>query len=244
MATKVKRICTSHPMQLILVADDSDSMSDAYQGIKGKKAKDVSEGIKNWLVQLRGKTRSVKPYFYFSLIVFGTDADIVVENKLINRIRPETIDLRGNSGATNLADALREAQGVLERSQHESYPVPYSDFCSPFVFVYTDGEANQPIEAEKAARELRSLPLPCGSPQIVTLGFGDADHEFLERIASTREHYVDCDSSENLMRLLPQIGTPPVSGAATEAGFAKGINDTSARQRQERIRRNPKFHQG
>lgn len=244
MATSVKRICTAHPMQLILIADDSDSMSDAYQGIQGKKAKDVSEGIKNWLIQLRGQTRAIKPYFYFTLIVFGTDATVVVENKLINRIRPETIDLRGNSGATNLADALREAQGVLERSQHESYPVPYSDFCSPFVFVYTDGEANQPIEAEKAARELRSLSLPCGSPQIVTLGFGDADHEFLERVASTREHYVDCGNSENVMRLLPRIGTPPKAGAATEAGFAKGITDTSAKQRQERIRRNPKFHQG
>lgn len=244
MATVVKRICSAHPLQLILIADDSDSMGDAYQGIAGKKAKDVSDGIKNWLIQLRGKTRAVKPYFYFTLIVFGTDVDPVVENKLINRIRPETIDLRGNSGATNLADALREAQAVLERSQHESYPVPYSDFCSPFVFVYTDGEANQPIEAEHAARQLRSMSLPCGSPQIVTLGFGDADHEFLERIASTREHYVDCVNSETVMRLLPQIGTPTTTGSATEQGFAKGITDTSARQRQERIRRNPKFHQG
>jgi len=231
-------------MQLILIADDSDSMSDAYQGIQGKKARDVSHGIKNWLIELRGKTRSVKPYFYFSLIIFGTDAEIVVENKLINRIRPETIDLQGNSGATNLADAIKEAQALLERSQHESYPVPYSEFCSPFVFIYTDGEVNQPREAEKAAKDLRSMSLPCGSPQIVTLGFGDADYEFLERVASTREHYVDCGNSETLMRLLPKIGTPPVAGAATEQGFTKGVTDTSARQRQERIRRNPRFHEG
>ena len=68
---------------------------------------------------------------------------------------------------------------------------------------------------------LKALPLPCGSPFVVGLGFGEASDAFLQQLASTPDHYHRLPNAQALVRLLPDIGTPTVDveGEEGTVGF-------------------------
>ncbi len=223
-----KRICGANPMHLILIADDSDSMA-------GDKSLHVSQGIAEWIVHLQMMTRGIKPWFRFSFVLFGTTATALVQNQDINNIDEKSIFLRGSSGTTNMTHALQLAAEVIAASN------PQPEHCRPFVFIYTDGQADDPESAHEAAYKLKKLPLPCGSPHVVTLGIVDADHEFLSRLATSPEFYVPCGDAETLRRLLPSIGTPGKVASATESGLGEQIRQAS--QQQTERSRNSRFEQ-
>lgn len=191
-----KRVCSDSPMHIILIADDSGSM-------RGPAAQQVNKGIQRWLNELLFLSlQGEKYWFYFSLITFGTrprvlDTNIPLPELNIDHIAP----IAGQSGGTNIAPALERAIQVLK--EHPPKPTD----CPPFVYLYTDGKADDPKMALHIAAQLKALDLPCGRPRLVVLGFFEADKEFCEKLASTPEFYVQCDDSATLANILPEVGS-------------------------------------
>lgn len=207
-----KRIQGTSPMHIVLIADDSESM-------EGAPAASVTEAIQEWILQLQQATRGKQPYFRFSLITFGTSADVVVEARSINDIDGSQLVIDGTSGSTNLTDALHQTRDILIRDQATS------SHCPPFVFIYTDGHADDPREALQAAAQLKDAALPCGAPRVVTLGFGSVNDTFLKQVATSPEFYKRVPSADSLVRLLPAIGTPTRRGGnGTVADFERQIS--------------------
>jgi uncharacterized protein YegL len=210
--TANKRIQSASPMHIVLVADDSGSM-------KGQPAADVTLGLQTWVLELQQATRGKKPYFRFSLIVFGSHAEIVAEAVSINDVDATSLELDGAGGTTDLAAALRLVDEVLLRDSAGEAD------CPPFVFLYTDGKPNDARAALEAAEQLKALRLPCGSPELIALGFGDADEALLRRMVSQPGFYKTCRDSAGLARLLPAVGTPTSvrGGPATVESFRRQI---------------------
>jgi uncharacterized protein YegL len=211
-----KRICRVHPMHIVLLADDSGSMG-------GDPAHQVTMGVRTWLTELQafsdGGTRC---YFYFSLIVFGSYAKPVLVFQDLNNVEPEDLTIEGKSGSTALGAALAEARRLLAGDGSTD------QFCPPFVFVYSDGYADDPEHAVREAQSLKSLALKCGSPSIVTLGFGQVDDTLMRQVASKPELYKRTQDAQELARLLPAIGTPTAGrgGGPTVASFVRSMGES------------------
>ncbi len=214
-----KRITRKSPMHIVLAADDSQSM-------KGASAEAATEAMHAWVNELHVKTRGKLPYFRFSLVLFGSNATIMAEGIDVRDVDIEGFRLDGSSGTTNVAAALREIQNVLRRDGATA------DFCPPFVFIFTDGKPTdkngRPTpEAEREALDeaarLKLLSLPCGSPFIITLGFGEAKDDFLQQLASKPSLYHRLPNAQALIKILPSIGTPTVESNGTIAGFVEQI---------------------
>lgn len=210
-----KFVCSDSPMHIILVADDSGSMA-------GKPADLVNTAIRKWLNELLWMSKEgTRDYFFFTLITFGTHAKVYgrmhgqadsddripLPEVAIDSLQPIT----GQSGGTNIGAALRKAIDVLRR--HRPKPTD----CYPFVYLYTDGKADDPEQALRAAEELRRMELPCGKPRLVVLGFHEADRGFLEKLAGNAEYYFHCDNSATLAALLPDIGSIHATHSLREA---------------------------
>lgn len=212
-----KRICRAHPIHMVLAADDSASMA-------GRPAAEVTNGIRTWLTELQALSGGgVKSYFRFSFIVFGSHAQVVVHATDLNDIDPEAISIDGKRGSTNMTAALGLAQQALITDGSTA------SFCPPFVFVYTDGQPDDGTSALQAAYSLRQLDLPCGRPTIVTLGFGNSNDSFLQRVASFPELYKKTRDASELAMLLPAIGTPTARvGGQTVEEFRDRIARTQA----------------
>jgi Mg-chelatase subunit ChlD len=207
-----KRITGKSPMHMVLIADDSGSM-------KGPPSAAATTAIHAWVNELYVKTRGRKPYFQFSLVSFGSIPTIVVEKTDVRDIDVTSFVLQGGSGYTNLADALATVRQILARDGATA------DHCPPFVFLFTDGKPTEPNgqtsdaaaqAAQDAATALKMLPLPCGSPFVVALGFGNVSDSFLQQVASAPQLYHRIPNAQALIQLLPEIGTPTVEGAGEE----------------------------
>ena len=125
-----------------------------------------------------------------------------------------------------MAEALGLARAILERDGAQS------GWCPPFVFVFSDGrptnaEGYPTDDAEQAAlREaelLKQATLACGSPFIVTLGFGKAKASFMRSLASSEALYIALPNAQALVQLLPAIGTPTVDGTRSIGDFIQQI---------------------
>jgi uncharacterized protein YegL len=192
---KDKRVSSSSPMHIIFIADDSGSM-------KGQPAEQINTSISMWINELaRLCDVGTKNWFYFSLITFGTKAKIHDAYVPLLEVNPNIAPLNGKSGGTNFAPALRAAQEVILTHK------PPAEHCPPFVFFYTDGKADDEQDALQEASALKQLDLPCGPPRLVTLGFYQAESEFLEKMASFREWHIPCDDCETLAAILPDLGS-------------------------------------
>jgi uncharacterized protein YegL len=212
MSDANKRIQTSSPMHMVLIADDSGSM-------EGEPAAAVTQGIQNWILELQSQTRGKKAWFRFTLIAFGTTAEILGEEACnINDVDPTSLKLQGTMNTTNMAAALDLAREVIARDGAKAKD------CPPFVFVYTDGKVDDPEATIISANDLKSMFIPCGKPRLVTLGFGDADEAFLRQLATSPEFFKGVKDAKALARLLPAMGTPTqMKGSGTVEAFEQQI---------------------
>ena len=112
-----------------------------------------------------------------------------------------------------------------------------AEHCPPVVFLFTDGKPTDenghetPLATNAAlaeAQALKAAPLVCGSPFIVTLGFGEASDAFLSQVASTPGLYRKLKSAQELIALLPDIGTPTVGGEGDEGTVGHFLQQASA----------------
>src|SRR4051794_40531632 len=94
-----KRISRASPMHIVLLADDSGSMKAAPPGQTRSAAALASVGIREWVASLQAKTQFKKPYFFFTLIVFDDNAEIISQAADVNSLNLDTFDLKGKPRA-------------------------------------------------------------------------------------------------------------------------------------------------
>lgn len=202
------RVTSKNPWHMVLVLDDSGSMS-------GQECQDLNEAMKELIDALVTASMGQKPYFKVSVVSFGSSfqtlAEAVAETDLDENV---IADFQGNSGSTNAAAALDEAARILSHN-----PGQETDF-EPFVFFLSDGHPDSASTALQAADKIKNLSLPSGSPRIVTLGFGSVDDNFMGKIATNSELYKKMNTSQDIVKLLPAIGT-----IGTQAGGAEDVEE-------------------
>lgn len=215
-----KRITRKSPMHMVLIVDDSGSM-------EGDPALQATNAIHAWVNELHVACRGTMPYFRFSLVSFGSNTHIIAENVNILEVDITGFILAGKSGTTQMATALNTARELLQRDNATA------SFCPPFVFLFTDGrptnergdptyEASQ--DTIQAASLLKALPRPCGSPFLITLGYGNVDDVYMRQLASAPNLYHRIPNMAALVKLLPMIGTPVVEGGGTVGSFIEQIS--------------------
>jgi uncharacterized protein YegL len=196
-----QRVTSNSPWHLVFVLDDSGSM--AATG-----APKLNEGLDAMIEEMRLLSQGTKPYFKLSIIVFGSGVHLICE-----AVNEQTVDkakvtsFSGSSGQTNMAAALTEAAAVLRRNQGNA-----TDF-DPYVFLLTDGHADNESAALSAAQDIHNMEITAGKPRIVAIGLGGSvNMPFLEKVASTPELAKHLLIAQDLVRFFPAIGTI-VSGA-------------------------------
>ena len=207
------RVTSETPWHIVLVLDDSGSMS-------GQPSQDVNEAIKELISELVVASMGKKPYFKVSVVSFGSSYRTIAEAEpetYLDQHLDEVANFEGNSGSTNAAAALDEAKRILDR-----YPGQKTDFV-PFVFFLSDGHPDDDSGALEAANKIKNLSLPSGKPRIVTLGFGSVNDDFMGSIASNGELYKRMDSSKDIVKLLPAMGTIGTQVAGGAEGVEKAI---------------------
>ena len=202
------RVTSKNPWHVVLVLDDSGSMS-------GQPCRDLNEAIKELIDALVTASMGQKPYFKVSVVSFGSNFNTLAEALPETDIDENVVaNFQGGSGSTNAAAALDEAARILLNNPGEE-----TDF-EPFVFFLSDGCPDNANTALQAADKIKSLSLPSGSPRIVTLGFGSVDDSFMEGLANNSELYKKMASSQDIVKLLPAIGT-----IGTQAGGAADVEE-------------------
>lgn len=188
------RVTSATPWHIVLVLDDSGSMS-------GEPAQSLNAAVDGVIGELQLASQGKKPYFRVSVIAFGSHPKVLAEAVSEQAIDVGTVTtFRGESGSTDVAAALKCATDLLRRNGGAA-----TDF-TPYVFLMSDGHPDDPRGALSAAEALKQLEIPAGQPRLVSIGVPGADEDFMRDVASTSELYVFCDP-DKLKRLFPQIGT-------------------------------------
>lgn len=199
------RVTTKTPWHIVLVLDDSYSM-------QGDPAANVNKAVETMIDEMRVMSNGTKPYFKVSILRFGSDVE-----PLCTAVSEQAIDmssvttLAGESGSTNAAGALDAAVRLLEAN-----PGQATDF-TPYVFFLSDGEPDDAGAALKAGSALKSLAVAAGTPRLITIGFGDANDDFMRNLATNKELYKKLNDHREVTRLFPQIGTIASSQVGIQA---------------------------
>jgi uncharacterized protein YegL len=202
------RITSNSPWHVVLVIDDSGSMSDDKNG--PSPASQVNEGLKSMVAEMEVIAKGTKPYFKISIIAFGDDADLISEATGERDIDINSIAIfSGSRGLTKCSEAFIRAAEVLKRN-----PGKDTDF-RPYVFFFSDGcpNADDVQLALDAAADLKRVSIPAGAPTIVALGYGAIDHKFMAQVASNRELFKELPDAAALVKFFPAIGT--IAGTKT-----------------------------
>ena len=204
------RVWSNSPWHVVLVLDDSTSM-------QGPPVKTVNEAVAAMIDEMKIISGGLKPYFRVSVIKFGSAPHTLAECKSEQQIDVQSATtLNAGSGSTDAAMALQSAAQILTRN-----PGKESDF-TPYVFFLSDGAPDSESAALRAGDRLKTLNVAAGTPRIVTIGIGDANDNFMRKLASTPELYKKLDNINDLARFFPAIGTF-VSSAAGTTGVDEAI---------------------
>ncbi len=202
------RVTSRNPWHMVLVLDDSGSMS-------GSSSQYLNEAVKELVDALITASMGQKPYFKVSVVSFGSSfrtlAEAVPETDIDESV---VANFQGSSGSTNAAAALDEAARILSAN-----PGQETDF-EPFVFFFSDGRPDNANTALQAADRIKSLSLPSGTPRVVTIGVGSVDDGFMESLANNSELYKKLNQPQDMVNLLPAIGT-----IGTQAGGAEEVEE-------------------
>lgn len=108
-----------------------------------------------------------------SVITFDSQARVVVEGQPISSV--EFLHIPYSGGGTCYSEALREALGILSRTNYSVY--------KPAVIFFSDGQPHDPVEGARLGEEIARMYVPYGL-RAFAVGFGSINLRVLERIAS------------------------------------------------------------
>jgi uncharacterized protein YegL len=200
------RVTSNSPWHLVIVLDDSGSMS-------GDPANQLNKALDEMVEEMKLMSQGTKPYFRISIVVFGSNVRVVAEAESEQTVDKDKITrFSGDSGGTNMTAALVEAAEILKRK-----PGKPTDF-DPYVFLLTDGVPDDENTAVKAAQAIRNMEVSAGKPRLIAIGLGSAvNMGFLQQAASNPELAKHLQNSADLVRFFPAIGTIVTSAGGTQA---------------------------
>lgn len=192
----VRKANSMRPQVLVFVVDDSNSMADPASAGRTK-ADVVSRCIEGVLRHIEMDNSQTTGYrFLVSLLKFGDDAQIVCENAKPSEFRKlelygDKLKFRGNSGATEMWQALNVTRTVVRRGIAEIGTIVGFDVASapyPLVMFFSDGE-NTGRDIVDPIKELHDVTFSDGRIVVVACGIGQHSHEFevMKTIASSPE---------------------------------------------------------
>ena len=206
------RVTSEHPWHVVFLIDDSISMSSNG----GSTA--VNEAMQYMMDEMEQRTKGLKPYFKISIVSFGSDyQDVAVAKSEQDIDTNHVTQFKGNSGTTNAAAALIRACEILE-----SHPGRTTDF-EPFVFFLSDGQPDNEALALQAGDRLKAMTIASGQPRVVTIGFGQVNDGFMRSLASNPEVYKRLQTADEIVHLLPAIGT--IVGGGGSGGAQSALVD-------------------
>jgi uncharacterized protein YegL len=205
------RVTSNSPWHIVLVLDDSGSMS-------GNPAQHLNDAVTAMVDEMKILSGGKKPYFKLSVVSFGSRPTVLCTAESEQTVALQNIaSFGGNSGSTDAASALTEAADLLARNVGAP-----TDF-TPYVFFLSDGVPDDERAALAAGDRLKSLSLAAGTPRVVTIGFGTVNDAFMEKLATTPELYKKLRDPREIINLFPNIGTIAASQASGTAGVDQAI---------------------
>jgi len=205
----------SRPQVVCILADNSGSM-------QGDKARAATEGIREMIMecQTKGPQGVERSYFKVLLVKFSNEAQIDPSCDMtpVRQIDPQTIEIRGDGGQTNITAALQLAldrlkpymQGLQNHPEHGEHPLP-------LVLLFSDGEHNVGAPPQSVAAQLKSLRLDGESVVVVSAGVavgdGRPDETTLREIGSP-ECYLPVTAADMLTAFISEVGSSGLSSAA------------------------------
>jgi hypothetical protein len=194
----------------------------------GPKAEAATKGIREMLLrcQTTGPRGVDKSYFQFVLIRFDDQAEIVCNMEPVRHIDPESIEIRGDGGMTNIRHALELAYDGLDRYFREivdQHP-ERNEHPVPLVLLFSDGHHNAGGYPEEVAQRIKGLNID-GDPVIIacagvaTDGSDQPDERLLQAIASP-ECYVQVRDTRLLKAFLANVAS---WGYSTVQEVARGM---------------------
>ena len=201
-----ERVTSNSPWHLLLVLDDSGSMT-------GAPANKLNEALDQMIEEMKLMSQGMKPYFKLSIIIFGSHVKLLAEAESEQTVDKTKITrFAGSAGGTDMAAALREAAAVLKRK-----PGAATDFV-PYVLLLTDGQPDDAAAALNAAQAIRDMEVAAGKPRLVAIGLGDGPNmAFLQQVATNPELAKHLQTPDDLVKFFPAIGTVVSSVGGTQA---------------------------
>jgi uncharacterized protein YegL len=203
-----------------ILADNSGSM-------RGRKAEAATRGLREMLLncQMKGPRGQDRSYYRFVLIRFGSHAELDKSCYLkpVREIDPNTIEIRGDGGGTNITEALELAYRGLSRFVKEMIePHPERErYPLPLVLLFSDGHngGHCPLGIAEQIKELNvdGDPVLIAAASVWVDDSMPPDGNLLREIA-TPGCYVDIDRPESLTEFLSATGS---SGASSPAELAR-----------------------
>lgn len=205
------RVTSKTPWHIVLVLDDSISM-------EGAPVQELNKAVDAMIEEMKLISQGLKSYFKLSVIKFGSSPHVLAVVSGENAINVSQVtSLSGDSGSTDAAAAFREVGNILNQNGGEP-----TDF-TPYVFFLSDGAPDDVPDALAAAASVKSMTVPAGTPKVVTIGFGAANDDFMQQVASTPELYKRLADHRDMIKFFPQIGTLAASSVAGEEGIDAAI---------------------
>jgi hypothetical protein len=179
--TYEKRISRAEPGLIVLVLDDSQSMTGALTGTSDPKflwveryAGVILKELLARSTETRGETVVVKPRYFVHLIIYGgtpniwgnTDKALDIQAAVQKYAEAKSsLGLGGTLGGTDTAAALSLAYEFLDREIAN-----YRTCFPPMVFHLTDGES--PTDAEPISEKIRALSTDDGNTLLCNVYIG------------------------------------------------------------------------
>jgi len=176
-----KQISQQYPGLIVLILDDSVSMSDNMPGTSNPKYEWVErytgiifDELLKRSSELRGDDVVIKPRYNLHVIKYGSTTQLWKEPHMDieTTIRHFTdsgnsLGLSGNLGGTDAKKAFQEAYDFLKR---ELSGEKYKDSFPPMVFHLTDGESQ--TDATQIAEKIKQLSTNDGNVLVVNAYIG------------------------------------------------------------------------
>lgn len=175
-----------YPEQKIyFVCDNSGSVS-------GDPADQINQATKNMMSIMSAPEN--KDGFRVSVIMFGSNADLVCEDKA-----PQDVNLAvdGNGGGTELTPAL----DIVAKLEGKALIRPNRVKVNSMMIILSDGGFGDTAQSIQMIDGLKQQGM-----QVMTIGVGDAcDEAVLRNAATSSDFYAKTDGS-GLMSLLAKVG--------------------------------------
>ncbi len=172
-----------HPQVVTLIIDDSGSM-------QGSKAKQVTEAVQdNLVITLQSQNLQTHGFrFLLNIAKFGDNVTPLALASKPDEVNLNDLVFEGESGQTNMAEALRWAKEAVETALQKCRALPdyaENESPNPLCIFFSDGE-NTGSDVTQAANALKAVRFDGGQVDVVACGIGLQQKDFptMEAIAS------------------------------------------------------------